>query len=201
MSRDPATNGGEVMEAGVFQEERSGAVLTSALVGLGAAVVAGVAWALIVKWTGYEIGFAAWGVGFVVGTAVAFGAQGRRGMPFPTIAVVLALGGIVLGKYLAFVWVGQDMLDNLGLSLLVFSSDTARLFWDTRSDIWSAWDLLWAALAIVTAFRIPQRESKPAPDFAVIDSHLPAPAEPVSAVNRTEQADLMESPADRSGER
>lgn len=189
------------MEAGVFQEERSGAVLTAALAGLGAAVVAGVAWGLIVKWTGYEIGFAAWGVGFVVGTAVAFGAQGRRGMPFSAIAVVLALGGIVLGKYLAFVWIGQDMLGNLGLSLPLFSSDTARLFWDSRSDIWSAWDLLWAGLAIVTAFRIPQRGARPEPDFAVIDSHLPPPAEPVPAVNPTERADRVESPAHRSGQR
>jgi hypothetical protein len=189
------------MEAGSFREEPSGAVLTAALVGLGAAVGVGVVWGLIVKWTGYEIGFAAWGVGFVVGTAVAFGAQGRRGMPFPAIAVGLALAGIVLGKYLAFVWVGQDVLGNIGLSLPLFSSDTVRLFWDTRSDVWSAFDLLWAGLAVVTAFRIPQRRAKQAPDFAVGDSRLPAPTEPVPAVNRTEWADGVESSADRSSER
>jgi hypothetical protein len=33
----------------------------------------------------------------------------------------------------------------------VFSSDTVRLFWDLRSDVWSGWDLLWAGLAVVTA--------------------------------------------------
>lgn len=170
------------MEAGGFHEERSGTVLTAVLVGLGAAVVVGIGWGLIVKWTGYEIGFAAWGVGFVVGTAVAFGAQGRRGMPFPAIAVALALGGILLGKYLAFVWIGQDTLGKLGLSLPVFSSETARLFWDTRSAIWSVWDLLWAGLAVVTAFRIPQRGAKRAPFFPVMDSNLATPGEPVTAV-------------------
>ena len=146
------------MEAGGFREERSGVVLTAALAGLGAAVVGGVAWGLIVKWTDYEIGFAAWGIGFIVGTAVVLGAQGKRGAPFQLLAVVLALVGIVLGKYLAFVWVGQDVFDKVGLSLPIFSTDTMRLFWDTKSDVWGGWDLLWAGLAVVTAFRIPQHE-------------------------------------------
>lgn len=170
------------METGGLREERSGTVLTAVLVGFGAAVVVGVGWGLIVKWTGYEIGFAAWGVGFVVGTAVAFGAQGRRGLPFPAIAVVLALAGILLGKYLAFVWIGQDTLGKLGLSLPVFSRDTARVFWDTRSAVWSAWDLLWAGLAVVTAFRIPRRGAKPAPFFPAMESDLAAPGEPAPAV-------------------
>jgi hypothetical protein len=151
------------MEAGGFREERSGVVLTAALAGLGAAVVGGVAWGLIVKWTDYEIGFAAWGIGFIVGTAVVLGAQGKRGAPFQLLAVVLALVGIVLGKYLAFVWVGQDVFDKVGLSLPIFSTDTMRLFWDTKSDVWGGWDLLWAGLAVVTAFRIPQHEREQQP--------------------------------------
>jgi hypothetical protein len=163
----PATNKGEVMEAGGFREERSGAELTAVLAGLGAAVVGGIAWGLIVKSTDYEIGFAAWGIGFIVGTAVVFGAQGRRGTPFQVLAVVLAVVGIVLGKYLAFVWIGQDVLDEVGFSLPIFSTDTVRLFWDSRSDVWGGWDLLWAGLAVVTAFRIPQHErERPAPEAA-----------------------------------
>jgi len=144
-------------------EERSGATLTAAIAGLGAAVVGGVAWGLIVKWTGYEIGFAAWGVGFIVGTAVVFGAQGKRGTPFQLLGVALALVGILLGKYLAFVWVGQDALGSVGLSLPIFSTDTVRFFWDLRSDVWGGWDLLWAGLAVVTAFRIPKLREDPAP--------------------------------------
>jgi hypothetical protein len=144
-------------------EERSGTALTAALAGLVAAVVGGVAWGLIVRWTDYEIGFAAWGIGFVVGTAVVFGAQGKRGRPFQLLAVALALAGILLGKYLAFVWVGQDVLDEVGFtfSLPIFSTDTLRLFWDSRSDVWGGWDLLWAGLAVATAFRIPRDEQEP----------------------------------------
>jgi hypothetical protein len=183
------------MEGAGFREERSGAVLTAALAGLGAAVVGAVGWGLVVKWTGYEIGFAAWGIGLVVGTAVAFGAQGMRGRSFQVLAVVLALVGVVLGKYLAFVWIGQDLLHDVGVSLPLFSSDTVRLFWDTRSDVWGGFDLLWAGLAIVTAFRIPRgKQAEPFFDVASNESSVPAPGEPAPAMTR-------ESPSDRTGER
>jgi hypothetical protein len=173
--------------------------------GLGAAVVGGIAWGLIVKWTDYEIGFAAWGIGFIVGTAVVFGAQGRRGTPFQLLAVALALLGIVLGKYLAFVWIGQDVLDKAGftMSLPVFSSNTVRLFWEGRSDIWGGWDLLWAGLAVVTAFRIPQRQQvKPAPETPSGTSGLPSAREPAPAVDASSDwADRAQRPAEQSGER
>jgi hypothetical protein len=199
------------MEAGTFREERSGVLLTAALAGLAAAVVGGIVWGLIVKWTDYEIGFAAWGIGFIVGTAVVFGAQGRRGLPFQVVAVALALFGIVLGKYLAFVWIGQDVLDKAGLSLPLFSTDTVRLFWDGRSDIWGGWDLLWAGLAVVTAFRIPQHEqARPAPVAAPGDPRLspgvgstPAPGPPSAPATHPDEDDWArrtEPSAPRSGD-
>jgi hypothetical protein len=199
------------MEAGTFREERSGVLLTAGLAGLAAAVVGGIAWGLIVKWSDYEIGFAAWGIGFIVRTAVVFGAQGRRGLPFQVVAVVLALLGIVLGKYLAFVWIGQDVLDKTGFSLPVFSTDTVRLFWDGRSDIWSGWDLLWAGLAVVTAFRIPQHEhASPAPDTAAGEPGLSrgvgttaataTPAAPARAADEDDWARRSEPPAPHSAD-
>jgi hypothetical protein len=144
--------------AGGIREVRSGVFLTATLAGLVAAIVGAVVWGLIVRWTDYEVGFVAWGIGFIVGTAVVLGAQGARGVPLQIIAVLLAAVGVVLGKYLAFVWIGQDELGKAGLKLPVFSKDTVDLFWDAKSDVWSGWDLLWAGLAVVTAFRIPQLE-------------------------------------------
>ena len=141
-----------------------GIALRAVGAGLVAALVGGIVWGLIVKWTQYEVGFVAWGIGFIVGTAVVYGARNLRGIPFQLTAVVLALVGIVVGKYLGFVWVGQDELDNVGISLPVLSTDTVDIFWDTRSDVWSWWDLLWAGLAVVTAFRIPQPEPQPVPE-------------------------------------
>jgi hypothetical protein len=168
------------MEAGGIREVRSGVLLNATLAGVVAAIAGGVVWGLIVRWSDYEIGFAAWGIGFIVGTAVVFGARHRRGLPLQLIAVVLALAGIVLGKYLAFVWIGQDELGKAGLSLPVFSTDTMRLFWDLKSDIWSGWDLLWVGLAVVSAFRIPQvqPEPEPAKEPAETASSWPAAGEP-----------------------
>src|SRR5262245_59293262 len=159
-------------------EERSGATLTATLAGLGAAVVGGIAWGLIGRWTDYEIGFAAWGIGFIVGAAVVFGAQGKRGTPFQLLAVALALAGIVLGKYLAFVWTGQDVLHEVGFTfgLPIFSTDTVRLFWESRSDVWGGFDLLWAGLAVVTAFRLPQYRREP--EAAETAPAPPSPLQP-----------------------
>ena len=140
---------------------RPNAVLRAAGAGLIAALVGGIVWGLVVRWTQYELGFIAWGIGFVVGTAVVFGARNLRGLPFQLLAVVFALLGIALGKYLGFVWVGQDELGKVGIDLPLFSKDTFDLYWDARKDVWGWWDLLWVGLAVVTAFRIPLPESEP----------------------------------------
>jgi hypothetical protein len=158
---------------GVVETPASGpkAVLRAAAAGLVAALVGGIVWGLIVKWTQYELGFVAWGIGFIVGTAVVYGARNLRGIPFQLVAVVFALLGIVLGKYLGFVWVGQDELEKVGIDLPLFSKDTFDLFWEARKDVWGWWDLLWVGLAVVTAFRIPQHEPEPEP----AQSHEPRP--------------------------
>jgi hypothetical protein len=141
-----------------------GVLLRATGAGLVAAIVGAVVWGLIVRWTQYELGFVAWGIGFLVGTAVVFGARHLRGLPFQLIAVVFALLGIAAGKYLGFVWVGQDELGKVGIDLPLFSKDTFDIFWDARDEVWGWWDLLWVGLAVVTAFRIPLPEPEPEPD-------------------------------------
>lgn len=69
--------------------------------GLVAGAVGAFVWAAVVYLTEYEIGWIAWGVGWLVGFAVALGnAEGRRS---PTAAGALAVGitvlAIVAGKY------------------------------------------------------------------------------------------------------
>ena len=53
------------------EEEFSGEVLIPALLGgLIAAVIGGAVWGGIIIWTGYEIGYVAWGVGLLCGLGV-----------------------------------------------------------------------------------------------------------------------------------
>ena len=143
------------------REERSGNLLVAAAAGLAAAIGGAVAWGLIVKWTDYEVGIVAWGIGFLVAVAVVFGAGNRRGVPLQALAVALALAGVVLGKYLAFVWSVNDEASQAGanLELALLSGDTVELFTDGDSGVWSWFDLLWIGLAAYTAFRIPQADA------------------------------------------
>jgi hypothetical protein len=80
--------------------------------GLAAGLLSGGAWAAIVLLTGYEIGWAAWGIGAVVGIAMGWATQNRsRGLALT--AAGLAIVGLVAGK--AFVMAGSTdaMADHL----------------------------------------------------------------------------------------
>jgi hypothetical protein len=131
-----------------------GALAPAALAGLVAALVAGVVWGLIVKATNYEIGIAAWGVGLLAGWGVHL-AAGRRIRPeLAVVAVISALLGIFLGKYLSFVFVARDEGKKIGIDVPLFSSNTWQLFWDSKSDVFSFFDVIWIGLAVVTAARV-----------------------------------------------
>ena len=122
------------------------------LAGLAAAIVGGLAWGLIVRWTDREICIAAWAIGGLVGTVVAR-TEHRRGLPYQLVAVVCAALGVLLGKYLEVAW--QEVLPGTGIRLGVFSSDTWSVFTDSDSGVWSWYDALWFGLAVFTAYRIP----------------------------------------------
>jgi hypothetical protein len=162
----------------LVREERpaAAALVPALLAGIVAAVVGGVVWGLIVKWTDYEVGFVAWGIGFLVGLAVVTAAR-TRGLVFQVVAVLCALLGILIGKYLSFVWVLQNVADERlseNVDIPVFSMDTVDLFRNNLDTIFGWIDLLWVGLAVVTAWRALEPE-KPEPAPAV---HEPAPDEP-----------------------
>lgn len=129
--------------------------------GLAAALVGGIVWGLIVAQTEYEIGIAAWGIGFLAGTAVVLFSRGRKGPPLQIVAVVASLLGIVLGKYIAFAYfLKEGVRDEFGAEaageVSYFSSDVVRLFFENLGSVFGGFDLLWAALAVFTAWRIPR---------------------------------------------
>ena len=134
----------------------SDSVLLAFSAGLLAAIVGGVAWGLIVKFSDYEVGIVAWGIGLVAGTAVVFATRGAKGTHLQLIAIVSALVGILLGKYLSYAFVVQEQADDAGVSLGLFSSDMFRFFREDLDNVFGLFDLLWVGLAVVTAWRVPQ---------------------------------------------
>ena len=137
----------------------SGAVIPGLLGGLAAAVAGGLAWALIVIKTDYEIGIAAWGIGFLAGWAVVQAARGRKGLPLQVVAVLTALFGVALGKYVTFAYIYREASEAIGASVPSYvSGDTLDAFFDNLGTVFGWWDLLWAGLAVAAAWRIPAPE-------------------------------------------
>jgi hypothetical protein len=129
--------------------------------GLVAAVVGGVVWGLIVKWTDYEVGFVAWGIGFLVGAAIVAATRGARGLDLQVVAVLCALVGIVVGKYLSFAWVLQEVAERETRGLVeisVLSTDTVDLFLEELDTVFDWIDILWVGFAVYTAWRALQPE-------------------------------------------
>lgn len=151
----------------IAEEQPPGSILLAAGAGLVAAVVGGVAWGLVVKWSGYEIGIVAWGIGFLAGAAVVTATRGGKGQVLQAVAVVSALVGILLGKYLGFAFAIQEQADEVGLELGLFSAELRAFFREDLGSVFGLFDLLWIGLAVYTAWRAPQRQApelSPGPD-------------------------------------
>jgi hypothetical protein len=169
----------------MITEDRSAAsvYVPAILAGLAAAIGGGVVWGLIVKSTDYEVGFVAWGIGFVVAMAILFATRGQRGVPLQAIAIACALLGIAIGKYLSFAWVLSDVAQEQTGGVVdfpVFSRDTIDLFFDELGTVFGWIDLLWAGLAVFTAWKTLAPES-PEPEPVVAPAEegpTPAPREP-----------------------
>ncbi len=81
------------------------------LSGLFAAVAAGGLWALVVYVTHYMFGWAAWGVGALVGLAVRT-AERKTGTSLGTTAAALAAGGLIFGHLLIHLFALQPIIED-----------------------------------------------------------------------------------------
>lgn len=150
-------------------EPRAQALPIAVGAGVVAAIVGGVLWGLIVKWSDYEVGIVAWGIGFVVATAILLATRGAKGRPLQVVAVVCALLGILLGKYLGYALIVQEEASSFGESIGLFSGDMVSFFREDLGNVFGLFDLLWVGLAVFTAWRTLEPDEP---------EHLPsAPAE------------------------
>lgn len=144
------------------EKKYSGEVLFPALLGgLIAAVIGGAVWGGIAIWTGYEVGYVAWGVGLLCGMGVVMMSQGKRGMPLQAVAVVSSVLGIVIGKYMSFFDVvkgitAEERGAEAVATMSMFSMEMVQFFAENITALAGGYDLLWIGLAVYTAWSIPK---------------------------------------------
>jgi len=127
--------------------------------GLVGAFVSGIIWALIVIWTGYEIGYLATGVGFIAGVGVVMSSKGKRGPLMQFTSAICALLGLLLAKYVIF---GHFFIDQanqeLSTQLSYFSPFVLSQFPSFLPKMFSPFDALWILLALIAALKMTEQQ-------------------------------------------
>lgn len=151
----------EIMRAArdqTFTSEQLPLALIGAIL---AALAGGAAWAMIMVYSGYELGFVAWGLGLLSGTAVVYSTRGKKGTPLQIMAVISAVFGILLGKYFAlYYYMNEAISAEYGAEaageISIVSTTMFFEFVDLAPVLFGGYDLLWAGFAILTAWQIPK---------------------------------------------
>lgn len=111
--------------------------------------------------TEYEVGLIAILIGALTGYAVVLFSNKRIATVHKIIAVIFALIGILLGKYLTVVYFASELFGDIGVMGLVFDGEMISAFVETFTDYFSEpVDLLFIALAIVSAWQIPRPDGE-----------------------------------------
>lgn len=155
-SAAPATQGHELTNADVERalgRLRAQQNLVAGLAaGAVAALVGAVIWAVVTDVTGYQIGFMAIGVGFIVGYAVRVAGKGID-QSFGFMGAVLALLGCVVGNAFAVIGIVASQ-QNIPYSDLVDLSIIVNLMTLTFSPM----DLVFYAIAIYEGYKLSFRQ-------------------------------------------
>ena len=123
--------------------------------GAGAALIGAVLWAVITNVTGYEIGFMAIGVGFIVGYAVRVVGKGLD-QTFAIGGAVLAFLGCLVGKALAILAIiaSQEGLTYADVWSQIDLPTMVNLMTSTFSPI----DLVFYGIAIYEGYKLSLRQ-------------------------------------------
>ncbi|SCY32927.1 hypothetical protein SAMN05720606_1044 [Paenibacillus polysaccharolyticus] len=143
-------------------EEKQGVKIGMPIIGgLIAAILGGVVWAAIAAMTEYEVGLIAILVGVLCGYAVVLFSNKKIATVHKIIAVVFAMVGILLGKYLTVVYFTSELFTDVSMLTLIFDGEMISAFAETIKEYFSEpTDWLFIVLAIVSAWQIPGRMAK-----------------------------------------
>ncbi|MBI5360407.1 MAG: hypothetical protein HZA48_07470 [Planctomycetes bacterium] len=122
---------------------------------LGAAIIGGIVWGLIVIFLNLEVGYAAVGIGALAGYGVVLTSGKKRGLILQVMACAASVFGIVIGKYIAFQHIIKQVAADKGAGEWLSQVSMPGLFFETASDWFSGFDILWVVLAVVAAYKIP----------------------------------------------
>jgi hypothetical protein len=136
-----------------FEAEQS--MVGGLLAGAVAALVGAGVWALVTVLTGYQIGFMAIGVGFLVGLAVQFFGKGINKI-FGVMGAALALIGCLLGNYFTIVhFVGEA--EGLGFFDTLTKINPAAIP-ELMAITFSPMDLVFYGIAVYEGFKLSFRK-------------------------------------------
>lgn len=132
---------------------RPGRVGRGIAAGAAAAVLGAVLWAVVVQVTGYKIGFAAIGIGFLVGMAIATAAGPSRLLP--PAGAGLALVGCLLGDAFADAYQVAQEFDVSTFTVLRDMATDPALTAEIFKVGFAPMDLLFWAIAAYQGFKLP----------------------------------------------
>jgi len=126
--------------------------------GVVAALVGAAIWAIVTDMTGYQIGWMAVGVGFLVGYAVRFLGKGIE-RPYQYVGAICALLGCLLGNYFAMAGFASQQLH------VDFFTVISRIPLDKAltlmQDSFQPMDLLFYAIAVYEGYRFSLKRITP----------------------------------------
>lgn len=133
------------LQALMDQMKREQSIPRGLLAGIVAGAVAAIVWALITKVTGYEVGWIAVGVGFLVGLAVRQFGKGID-VRFNIMGAVIALLSVMFGKVLAICMFAAKEADVGAFE--IFNQLTFEIMFELLKETFHALDLLFYGLAV-----------------------------------------------------
>ncbi|MFJ4836273.1 hypothetical protein ACIP79_41250 [Streptomyces sp. NPDC088747] len=114
---------------------RQGNVALGIVAAVVAALVTAGIYGAIIGASEYEIGYAAIGVGFLVGLAA--GKIGGSNPVLPVVSAVLALGAVYVGQIIGIVMIGSDKSGISATTLLTDHFDLVTASWKESADFMS----------------------------------------------------------------
>lgn len=155
------------MSDGPHRLDAHSPLMPAIVVGFVAAVVGAVAWTLIMAFTGYEVGYAAWALGALVGFAMSR-VTSRRDTTAAASAAGLAIVGLLIAKILIGEYVLADSYadalhedDGLMAQAVMYEMDRDRSFppevqaeYDKVSEGDTISDALWQRILAASGDRV-----------------------------------------------